>query len=261
MTSPTHPDRRFLVAVDMQRYSRQDNLRQYQSQRIFQEVMREAVGSLGLVRVDWMTQQAGDGELAVLPPATPEPVVVGGLVPAIDRILRERNLSLVPEAKVRLRVALHQGLVHLDGASGFPGDAVNEVCRLRDAPALKRALEAFPQAAVALIVSAEIYRDVVSQRYAGLRPERFARTRVELPDKDFAAAAWIHVPDEDVTRLPDLGPPPPPATERRPADSPRPAPEQASYRLDHVTNNGPTVLGAHGTAVGTVNWHAGEPKP
>lgn len=279
MTTPSHPDRRFLVAVDMQRYSRQDNLRQYQSQRIFQEVMREAVTSLGLDRVDWILQRAGDGELAVLPPGTPEPVIVGGLVPAIDRVLRERNRSLVPEAKVRLRVALHQGLVHTDGGNGFPGEAVVEVSRLCDAHGLKRALDAFPEAAVALIVSEGIFRDVVSQRYAGLRPERFARTDVRMPDKGFATTAWIFVPDEDVNLLGLAEPPAADGTPLDPVDA-RPAglaeppgrrdgqgPGQGrrhahsdeaepavSYRLDHVTASGPTVFGPGGTAIGTVNW-------
>jgi hypothetical protein len=256
--SPT-PNRRFLVAVDMEKYGRQDNLRQYRSQQIFKEVMEEAVNSLGLDRSTWTTQQGGDGEFAVLPVDTPEPVVVAGLVPAIDRILREHNRSLLPEAKVRLRVALHQGLVHLDGANGFPATAVVEVCRLRDAPPVKKVLAAFPAASVALIVSDPIYHDVVRNHYEGLRPERFAEVDVDLPDKGFRARAWIYVPDEDVSRIADLGAEPNGGGDPRgPADGRAPAGDSAPVRSDTYTfhgvnTHGPTNFGPNGIVIGTVH--------
>jgi hypothetical protein len=264
---PAHPDRRFLVAVDMEKYSRQDNLRQYQSQRTLKAVMREAVDEVGLDRVNWVTQSTGDGELAILPTGTPEPAVVGGLVPTIERILREHNRSLIPEAKVRLRIALHQGLVHLDGANGFPAEAIVTVCRLLDARPLKRALAAFTGAAAALIVSDQIFHDVVAHRYGGLRPERFRRVQVRLPDKDFGQQAWICVPDEDVNQLdeldgPDLGADCGPHANPNPggdiSDQSRQRPNlgSAMYTIQDTTTNGPTVFGPHGTAAGSINWDA-----
>jgi hypothetical protein len=245
MLVPSHPDRRFLVAVDMESYSRQNNLRQYQSQRTLREVMRAAVDEVGLDRVSWTTQSTGDGELAVLPAGVSEPTVVSRLVPAIDRILRQHNRSLIPGAKVRLRVALHQGLVHLDSANGFAGEAVVTVCRLLDAPPLKRALAAFTGAATAVIASEEVFRDVVNQQYDGLRPERFRKVEVSLPAKDFRQTAWIYVPDEDVSCLdddleepepsPPTGPLPEPNPPRRPGGAPAavPAPSPVTYVTAH----------------------------
>lgn len=196
-TSP-HPDRRLLVAVDMERYSRQDNHAQYRSQQAFQQSMREAADELDLDRASWMTQQGGDGELAILPPGASEITVVAALAPTLDRILRAHNRSLVREARVRLRVAVHEGLVHLDGANGYPGEAIVTTCRLVDAPPLKQALRSFPHANVALIVSERVYHDIVLH-YPDLRPERFQQVSVRLPDKGFEAEAWIFVPDEDLT--------------------------------------------------------------
>ncbi|UWP83130.1 hypothetical protein [Dactylosporangium fulvum] len=169
------------------------------------------------------------------------------LVPALDRILREHNHSLLPEAKVRLRVAIHQGLVHLTGANGFPGEAVVEVCRLLDAEPLRQALTAFPHASVALIVSRSIFQDVVRHGYRGLRPQRFAQVQVKV--KQLAADAWIFVPDEDVSTVaweqPLAAKPHSPAAE--------PSTGTATYQISGVTTHGPAVFGPGGTAIGTVN--------
>jgi hypothetical protein len=125
-------------------------------------------------------------------------------VDTLDQILREHNRNLVPAAQVRIRIAIDTGLVHLDGANGFPGDATNAVSRLVDAPALKHALASFPEAGAALIVSDLIYREVVRNYCDDARQKRFARVTVRLPEKDFQSTAWIFIPQEDVTTLDDL---------------------------------------------------------
>ena len=68
-----HPERRLLISVDMERYSRRTNLQQYEAQKHFRELLHEAAGDVGLDRVAWTTQQAGDGELAILPRTWPSP--------------------------------------------------------------------------------------------------------------------------------------------------------------------------------------------
>ncbi|MEV6929466.1 hypothetical protein AB0M46_33925 [Dactylosporangium sp. NPDC051485] len=241
-----------IVAVDIEQYSPRDNLRQYRAQQLFQEVMTEAVASIGLDRASWTTQQSGDGELAILPAETSEVSVVAGLVPALDRILREHNRSLLPEAKVRVRVAIHQGLVHLTGANGYPGEAVVEVCRLLDAQPLRRALTEFPRSSVALIVSRSIFQDVVRHGYHGLRPDRFAQVPVAV--KQLVTDAWIYVPDEDASTIawerpvaPD--PPTPAAAQDRPA---RTETGSTTYHTSNNTNHGPTAIGSGATAIGTV---------
>ncbi len=190
------------MSVDMERYSRGDNRWQYEAQQTLQRVMWEAAESLGLARERWTAQPTGDGELAILPPDTPEPVVVTRLAPALDEILRDHNRHLVPAAQVRLRIAIHVGQVHLNGANGHPAADVNTVCRLVDAPPLKRAMAHFTEAGAGLIVSDQVYREVVVHYSENIRPSRFARVSVHLPGKEFRADAWILVPDEDVTTLP-----------------------------------------------------------
>ncbi|WP_347403640.1 hypothetical protein [Solwaraspora sp. WMMD406] len=191
------PDRRVLIAVDMESYSRRDNVLQHRAQLAFQEVMTTACGELGFDRANWQVQQGGDGELAILPQGTSERAVLARLTPVFDRLLRETNRGLSSEARIRLRVAVHEGPVHLNGANGFPSEAVVTVCRLVDSPQLKAALRQFPQAAVALIVSDRLYQDIVRQ-YQDLRPDHFQRVTARIADKDFEAAAWIYVPGESL---------------------------------------------------------------
>ncbi|WP_446220717.1 hypothetical protein [Micromonospora sp. IBHARD004] len=181
----------------MESYSGRDNVLQYRAQLAFQKIMKDACEELGFDRVNWLIQQGGDGELAILPPGTSERAVVTRLAPTVDRLLREHNRGLVPEARIRLRIGVHQGLVHLDGANGYPGDAVVTVCRLVDSPQLKAALRQFPGAAVALIVSDRIYQDIV-RHYHDLRPEHFLCVTAKLPEKIFEAVAWIYVPGENI---------------------------------------------------------------
>lgn len=236
MTELSQPRRHTLLAIDMERYSARSNVDQYQAQRVFRETLDEAARLIGLDRSAWRTQPSGDGELAILPDGVSEPGIVAGLAPTVDRLLRAKNASLVPTARVRMRIAIHNGLVHLDGANGYPGEAVVTVCRLVDAQPLRQALAAFPGAGAALIVSDAIYQDVVRHRYAHLRPERFRSVEVRLPAKQFDAVAWIAVPDEDVATV-ELGDPAAPAV-AQPAE-----PGRSTYSFGTTTFNGPAAIG------------------
>jgi hypothetical protein len=230
----------------MESYSRRDNVLQYRAQSAFKRVMEEATAELGLHRVAWHIQQGGDGELAILPPGTSERAVVTRLAPVVDRLLREHNRGLAPEGKVRLRIAVHQGLVHLDGANGFPSEAIVHVCRLVDSPQLKATLRRFPGADVALIVSDSVYQDVV-RHYHDLRPEHFARVSAKLPEKNFSATAWIYVPGENAAGLTTAG-----ADERSESEAGRTAsspvqPVSGAQVFSNITSHGPATFGNHNT--------------
>lgn len=245
MSEFADPERRILVCVDMESYSRRDNVLQYRAQSAFAKILEEAASDIGLGRKNWQIQQGGDGELAILPAGAHERRVVTRLAPTLDRLLREHNTGLAPEARIRLRVAIHQGLVHLDGANGFPSEAVVHVCRLADAPALKEALRRYPGAAVALVVSDIVFQDVV-RHYRDLRPEQFQRVAATIPDKGFDATAWIYVPGENATASLESG-----LDEHVPGrPSPAAVPEaQAAESLTFrdIVAHGPAQFGSHNT--------------
>lgn len=251
MSTDPVPSRRLLVSVDMQKYSRQSSPDQYAAQQTFQRVITEAVRAAGLDRSSWLTQAGGDSELAILPPDVPEARVVGQFTRQLDQLLRAANRRLLPAAKVRLRMAVHEGHVYLDGANGYPGDAINTVCRLRDARSLKQALDRFPTACLALIVSDPIYRDIVAQRLDGIREERFRKIAVQDPEKDFRLDAWMSVLDEDVTTIdldesqgPESGP-----TAPRPAPAPA---EPGKYVFHENLNKGQQAIGDNPIAIGFI---------
>jgi len=233
------PHRRVLVVADMESYSKRNNVLQHRAQLAFRRIMDDATTDVGLDRVDWLIQQGGDGELAILPAGTSERTVAAKLAPVADRLLREHNQGLAPEAKVRLRLAVHQGLVHLDGANGFPSEAVVHVCRLADSPQLKQALRDFPGANVALAVSDSLYREVI-EHYRDLRPEHFARTHAEIADKGFSATAWIYVPGENAAGSAPAQPAPHQRPEAQPGDL-------AGQVFSGITTHGPAQFGNHNT--------------
>lgn len=241
------PHRRVVVAVDMESYSKRSNVLQHRAQVAFKQIMEKACAEAGLDRNTWRIQPGGDGELAILPPHVSERAVVGRLAPVLDRLLREHNQGLTPEAKVRLRLAVHQGLVHLDGANGFPSDAIVQVCRLNDSPQLKQVLRTHRGANAALIVSESVYHDIIVH-YQDLRPDQFVKVAAEIPEKNFEATAWIHVPGETTG---DSGRPVETTGDGgRPVDEPHPmppAPAPAGQAFHGITAHGPTQFGNHNT--------------
>lgn len=189
-----HGVRRLCVAVDLERYSRRDNPGQQAAQAGMVRVLREAGERAALERAHWATQQQGDGELALLPPGVDEARVIALLVRELRAGLFQYNRHANASARLRMRVAIHQGITYV-AENGFAGDAVNVVCRLRDAPPAKTALERYRKADLVLIVSQTIYEDVIAHDVYDLRSEEFSRVHVELQDKGFNAPAWIYVSD------------------------------------------------------------------
>ncbi|MFG2169463.1 hypothetical protein [Micromonospora chersina] len=251
--SVAQPDRRLIMFVDMERYSRHDDMGQVHAQENFRLLMSRAAEHCGLDRSGWEIQETGDGELAIFPPGTSEPRVVADLVPALDRILRDHNRQAASNARVRMRVALHQGLV-TQTANGYAGTAVVTAARLVEADAVKDALNQFPDAGVAMIVSAGIYRDVVCQSYSGIREDRYRR--VDVLVKSFEAEAWVFVPDENANLAPapalgiGEGRPDADSEERQQVVAAPEARTGSTFSFGSVTNHGATVFGDGGRAWG-----------
>jgi hypothetical protein len=192
--------RRGLIGTDTERYSRRSALDQHEAQYAYGCAVAAAAAEAGLATTGWLRQPAGDGELAVLPDGVHEPKVIAVLLTALAARLREYNRTRAVDYRVRVRVAIHHGLIHLDGAVGFPGPAPVVVARLLDSAPVRDILRRHPDANVAAIVSREVYEEVVVNRYEGLRPELFRRIEVCDAGKGFSDTAWVYAPEVDVTR-------------------------------------------------------------
>ncbi|MEU9872321.1 hypothetical protein AB0C87_31265 [Actinomadura sp. NPDC048021] len=60
----------FLIAVDIEGYSKLSTAQQKQVQLDLHEVLESAAAAAGLDRRAWLRQVGGDGEMAILPPDT-----------------------------------------------------------------------------------------------------------------------------------------------------------------------------------------------
>jgi hypothetical protein len=185
------PLRRLIVAADVHRYSTRDPLGQIDAQQALLDALTSAADAIGLDRSLWHRQPQGDAELAILPPETDEAAVVADLPRELAIRLRRQNRMLKTDVRLRLRVAMHCGMLHM-GALGYPGPAPVETCRLLDAQALRQALAETGDADLALIVSEQLFKDIVVPGYRGLRPELFRQVLVVV--KEYSGNGYITLP-------------------------------------------------------------------
>lgn len=184
--------RKLCVAYDVEHYSGRGTRREYATQQRLADVLAFAFGEVGVSPDDREVQEQGDGGIAFLPTGgtVDEPRLIVGLLNALLVGLADLNEDLVEPARIRLRVALQEGVVHR-AAHGYVGPAVVEVCRLRDADAVREALARGRGPLVAAVADG-LYRDVLAHGYHGLPASAF--TPVDVQVKTFSAKAWIYQP-------------------------------------------------------------------
>ncbi|MFE6036494.1 hypothetical protein [Streptomyces sp. NPDC056452] len=185
-------ERRLLLTVDAEGYGRADVVTQREFQEAITRLLGEAADAARLDREGWTTQQGGDSVFAVLPAEASEPVLVDVFMRSLDAGLRVFNRNRNPQARLRLRAAVHFGPAS-PGANGFVDTAPVEIARIRDSAALRTALKEAPEACLAVGVSATVFRDVVrGEAHTTLRKDEFRQVRVK--EKEFRGKAWIWVP-------------------------------------------------------------------
>ena len=131
-----------------------------------------------------------DRHLGAVKPAHITPVLLlDPFIPNLATALRTHRKTAAPAARLRLRVAVHMGLLHHDG--GWAGEPLVHCARLLDSAPLRRVLDTADNADMAVIVSQEVYDTVVRHGY-GLDPDACHRATVQ--EKETTTTAWVHVP-------------------------------------------------------------------
>ncbi|WP_144081724.1 hypothetical protein [Micromonospora wenchangensis] len=184
---------RLCMAADVAGYSRRPNDLAARTQSWLVRVLREARHAAGIDESAVSLQFQGDGEFAVLPVGIDESRVIPRLVDGLDLALRRTNDGLGPAERMRLRFALHRGLMK-PGDSGWVGAAAIAVHRILDSPPLRAALRDNPLVDYVLGVPDVLYQDVLRHSQLPPLPERFAEVTVDLPEKGFVEHCWLHVP-------------------------------------------------------------------
>ncbi|MET9393367.1 hypothetical protein ABZY20_23695 [Streptomyces sp. NPDC006624] len=179
------------IAVDAQSYGSNNDRRQSEIQHDLPRLLDRAARRAGLDREQWHIQRKGDEQLAVRPLDGSQPRLVDDYVRHLVAELRAHNAQRVPEARMRLRAAVHQGMVEL-ADNGFAGTAVVATARLLNAAPLYAALAAHPDADLALLLSDDVFRATVAGGHTTLSTEDFDRVAVQV--KEYEDTAWLWVP-------------------------------------------------------------------
>jgi hypothetical protein len=180
--------RKLLIAYDVVGYGGRGKRQQFAVQERLVDVLNYAFSEARVSSYE--LQPEGDGGLGLLSTGdgVDEPRVIAVLVAALEAGLAEINTDLLPAARIRLRVALDEGVVHR-AAHGFAGPAVVAVCRLRDAPVVRETLAA-SDAELIVAVADHLYRDAVAD--GRTRGPVFTQTAVQV--KEYTGTAWIYLP-------------------------------------------------------------------
>ena len=163
---PGQPCHRAIVAVDVEDSTARTDTAKIRLRRTLYEVFENAFHAAGIEKnLHDPLVDLGDGILAVIHPTVPKTVLLNTLMPALGEQLTKQH-------DLRLRAVVHAGEVLYD-PRGRCGQSLDLSFRLLDAPELKRLLARMVEP-LALVVSEEIYRTVVSHGYPDINADAFA---------------------------------------------------------------------------------------
>ncbi|MEV6344080.1 hypothetical protein [Actinoplanes sp. NPDC051851] len=183
---------RLCMAADVVGYSGRRTEETARLQHDLVTVLGDARRAAGINEGMVDPQPQGDGQFTVLPVGIDESVVIPALLRELGAGLAARNRGVPLERRMRLRVALHRGLIR-QGANGWVGTPAIAVHRLLDSPPLRAAVRDHPAAGYALAIPDVLYRDVLVHAEEPPAAGDFQPMTVDLPEKGFTEQSWIHV--------------------------------------------------------------------
>lgn len=163
-------------------------------------IMQEAFDGAG---VDWrscLVQPRGNGALVLAPPRTPPQALVEPLMNGLAAGVRTHNLLHNESARLRMRMALHAGVVHFDPA-GPAGRAVQLAEALVSSPEFVAVCED-RRAEVGFIASDQVYAEVLQDPGPLIGPEMYRSLKLVAHGE--RVLAWTYLrpspPRPGVTR-------------------------------------------------------------
>ncbi|MFH9616690.1 hypothetical protein [Streptomyces pratensis] len=202
----TEPVNRTILLLDIEDFSRRDNVVQACLRRELHNVVEDTLAAAGVERNMQYREDRGDGLIVLISADIPKTVLLRALLTTIPDALCEYNRLASTSAQMRLRTVLASGEVAFDPKQGTVGGIVghdlNQSCRLLDAGVLREAL-AQRETDCVLGLSSPVYEGVVRHGHRGLRPEEFHHTVVSV--KKDRLALWLHgtLPDDTITPAPE----------------------------------------------------------
>lgn len=179
-----------IVAMDVAGSGSRDDQLQLQLRADLRRIVADTLASQSLDLRDLHRTDLGDGVRLIVPPAISPRYVLDPFVPHLAEALRMHRKTSASTARLRLRMAIHMGLLHHD-EEGWVGQPLVHCARFLDAAPARRVLAAEEAADLVVIVSQALYEAVIQHGY-GL--DRATCRRVKIRQKETTATAWIHVP-------------------------------------------------------------------
>lgn len=186
-----------LLVVDVEKFSAHHDAELRDVYKTIREVLDEALKASDLVET-WQAarfvENTGDGILAVLPVES-APRLMDHFPRCLQAELAERAPKLRARgARLRLRAALHVGLVDDEYTVAPFSTAAIDVNRLLDAEPLRAALrDSDPDVTyAAFIVSAMLFDTYVAGGWTRLRESQF--TEVRITAKECRGTAYLYLP-------------------------------------------------------------------
>jgi hypothetical protein len=204
------PVTRSLLVVD----SEQAGERTAERRRVLHTIVQEALASLSIAADKIAIESRGDRIVGVVDAELLNLLDTG--VETLITALGKHNLAR--RDWLRLRVAVHRGLVHRD-PHGWSGEGLIEAFTVLNTPQLGTVLARAERAQCALVVPDSVYRKLIVHGYGNLNANAYAKLD----------AGWIRVPGYPIPPVANDEP----ASATLPATSPLPAGMQVGGNLFH----------------------------
>ena len=183
-----------MLAVDIAEFTRPDRDDEIQLHLRTSPVRDTARGPRrsGMPWDQCQYEDRGDGVVVIFPPDLAAQPIIDAFPERLRCLIRRHNRFSCEPVRMQLRVAAHVGPVYGD-EHGFSGDDVVFLCRMLDAPPLRRALSE-SGSELAFIISDYVYEKLVVRRHSLADRSSFRPVRTRV--KRTPVHAWIYLPDE-----------------------------------------------------------------
>jgi hypothetical protein len=180
-----------LFAVDIAGFTdprRDEHVQLYLREMLYRMLERAFDGS-GMPWRSCRHEDRGDGVLIVVPPVIGVDSLADPLPERLCGLIRVHNRVSSADARIQLRAAAHVGKVYRDD-HGFAGDAASHLCRLLNAPRLKRLL-ATSGSDLAFIASDYLYSTVIRRHATLIDPAEFQQITIDV--RHATATGWVRL--------------------------------------------------------------------
>lgn len=176
-----------VFACDIVRFSGRPDHVQVKLRDVMYTALQMGFAAARLPLAECYREDRGDGVIVVPPPTGDPSALVHPLLDHLRGALRTHNRLAVPQARMRLRIALHQGRLTSDG-NGIVGDTINYTARLLDAPTFKEAIDK-SAASLGVVASDVFYRAVIEPGEGPIDPDEFRQ--IEIHVKETHTIGWL----------------------------------------------------------------------